>query len=164
MSPAPSTDHSRSVWPPQCCLHALSIPASSFLPWEFLRALLHHFQEAYPSLSWKCEHFPKPLQCTVLIPYHLGLTFRYGSPLHDQCHLVPAAKSFVGCLFWDLIPTDLHLLLLAVSLLNSPNLISSVQFSSVAPDSLRLHEPQHARPPCPSPTPGVHPNSCPLSR
>ena len=31
-------------------------------------------------------------------------------------------------------------------------------------DSLRLHESQHARPPCPSPTPGVHPNSCPSSR
>ena len=27
-------------------------------------------------------------------------------------------------------------------------------------DSLQLHEPQHARPPCPSPTPGVHPNPC----
>ena len=32
------------------------------------------------------------------------------------------------------------------------------------PDSLWPHEPQHARPPCPSPAPGVHPNSCPLSR
>ena len=31
-------------------------------------------------------------------------------------------------------------------------------------DSLRPHEPQHARPPCPSPTPGVHPNPCPLSQ
>ena len=31
-------------------------------------------------------------------------------------------------------------------------------------DSLRPHEPQHARPPCPSPTPGVHPNPCPSSR
>ena len=30
-------------------------------------------------------------------------------------------------------------------------------------DSLWPHEPQHARPPCPSPTPGVHPNPCPLS-
>ena len=41
---------------------------------------------------------------------------------------------------------------------------SSVQFSrSVVSDSLRPHEPQHARPPCPSPTPGVHPNTCPLS-
>ena len=42
---------------------------------------------------------------------------------------------------------------------------SSVQFSrSVVSDSLRPHESQHARPPCPSPTPGVYPNPCPLSR
>ena len=42
---------------------------------------------------------------------------------------------------------------------------SSVQFSrSVTSDSLRPHELQHARPPCPSPTHGVYPNSCPLSR
>ena len=40
----------------------------------------------------------------------------------------------------------------------------SVQFShSVVSDSLRPHEPQHARPPCPSPTPGVYSNSCPSS-
>ena len=47
--------------------------------------------------------------------------------------------------------------------------LSSVQFSSVhfscsvVSDSLRPHEPQHARPPCPSPTPGVHSDSHPLS-
>ena len=41
---------------------------------------------------------------------------------------------------------------------------SSVQFSrSVVSDPLRPYGLQHARPPCPSPTPGVHPNSCPLS-
>ena len=42
----------------------------------------------------------------------------------------------------------------------------SVQFSSVAQLclTLRPHEPQHARPPCPSRTPGVYSNSCPLSR
>ena len=40
----------------------------------------------------------------------------------------------------------------------------SVQFSlSVASNSLRPHESQHARPPCPSPTPGVYSNSCPSS-
>ena len=39
---------------------------------------------------------------------------------------------------------------------------SLVQFScSVVSDSLWPHESQHARPPCPSPTPGVHSNSCP---
>ena len=41
---------------------------------------------------------------------------------------------------------------------------SSVQFShSVMSDSLRPHESQHARSPCPSPAPGVHPNPCPSS-
>ena len=42
---------------------------------------------------------------------------------------------------------------------------SSVQFSrSVVSDPTRPHESQHARPPCPSPTPGVYPHSCPLSQ
>ena len=42
---------------------------------------------------------------------------------------------------------------------------SSVQFScSVVSNSLRPHELQHARPPCPSPTPEVHSNSHPFSR
>ena len=45
------------------------------------------------------------------------------------------------------------------------SLIMMVQFSrSVMSDSLRPHESQHASPPCPSPTPRVHPNPCPLSR
>jgi len=43
----------------------------------------------------------------------------------------------------------------------------SVQFSqfsrSVVSDSLQPHESQHARPPCPSPSPGVHSDSCPSS-
>ena len=40
-----------------------------------------------------------------------------------------------------------------------------VQFSrSVMSDSLRPHGLQHTRPPCPSPTPRVHPNPCPLSQ
>ena len=42
---------------------------------------------------------------------------------------------------------------------------SSVQFShSVVSDSLRSQEPQHSRPPCPSPTPGVQTNSCASSQ
>ena len=44
----------------------------------------------------------------------------------------------------------------------------SVQFTSVQllsrVQTLRHHESKHARPPCPSPTPGVHPNSCPSSQ
>ena len=43
--------------------------------------------------------------------------------------------------------------------------ISSVQFNhSIVSNSLQPHEPQHTRPPCPSQTPGVHPNPCPSSQ
>ena len=46
-----------------------------------------------------------------------------------------------------------------------PSIPCSFQFScSVVSDSLWPHELQHARPPCPSPTVGVHPNPCPSSR
>ena len=58
--------------------------------------------------------------------------------------------------------------LLSVNLpwsLESMNAFSSVQFSrSVVSDSLRPDGLQHARPPCPSSTPGVYSNSCPLSQ
>ena len=39
----------------------------------------------------------------------------------------------------------------------------NIQFISVTQSCLTLqpHESQHARPPCPSPAPGIHPNSCP---
>jgi len=52
-----------------------------------------------------------------------------------------------------------------VSLATQKSWQCSVQFSrSVVSSSLQPHESQHARPPCPSPTPGVHPNPCSLSR
>ena len=45
------------------------------------------------------------------------------------------------------------------------NPFSSVQFSrSVMSNSLRPHELQHTRPPCPSPTPGIHPRWCPSNQ
>ena len=49
---------------------------------------------------------------------------------------------------------------------NSPGQNTGVgqSVSSVVSDSLWPHGLQHARPPCPSPTPGIHSNSCPLSR
>ena len=66
---------------------------------------------------------------------------------------------------WDLV---LPLWLTLIESLRKGNVHPSglrVQFSrSVMSNSLRPHEPQHARPPCPSPTPRVHPNPCPLRR
>ena len=51
------------------------------------------------------------------------------------------------------------------AILISTTILSSLQFScSVMSDSLGPHGLQHARPHCPSPTPRVYPNSCPLSR
>ena len=48
---------------------------------------------------------------------------------------------------------------------NTHSMFSSVQFSRlVMSDSSQPHESQHARPPCPSPTPGAYWNSCPLSQ
>ena len=59
-----------------------------------------------------------------------------------------------------------HLLHLHSYILSHPlvRMALSVQFScSVVSDSLQPHESQHTRPPCPSPTPGVHSNPCPSS-
>ena len=51
------------------------------------------------------------------------------------------------------------------TILSQDSVFSSVQFShSVVSDSLQRHESQHTRPPCPSPTPRVHSNSCPSSQ
>ena len=55
--------------------------------------------------------------------------------------------------------------LLYLKWITNKDLLLSVQFScSVVSDSLQPHESQHARPPCPSPTPGVHSDSRPSSQ
>ena len=52
-----------------------------------------------------------------------------------------------------------------LNIFSSQEKCSSVQSShSVVSDSLRPHESQHARPPCPLPTPGDYSNSCPSSQ
>ena len=65
------------------------------------------------------------------------------------------------------IPLYLFVLMSVLNPHHHPLLLtfSSVQFSrSVLSDSLWPHESQHARPPCPSPTPRVHPDSRPSSQ
>ena len=93
-----------------------------------------------------------PLSMEILqgrIPEWVSMpSFRWSSQPRDQTQ----ASGMVGRFFtiwttWEAVST------------------ASVQFSrSVVSDSLRPHELQHARPPCPSPTPGVYSNLCPLSR
>ena len=62
-----------------------------------------------------------------------------------------------------ILPTKVHLV---KAMVFPVDMYSYDQFSSVSvvSDSLRPHESQHTRPPCPSPTPEVHLNSCPSSR
>ena len=69
--------------------------------------------------------------------------------------------------FWNSSSQYLKSCLPVYSALWSPwkNISQSVQFRrSVVSDSLWPHESQHARPPCPSPTPRVHSDSCPSSQ
>ena len=87
-----------------------------------------------------------------------GLLLSSRNPLHDCDNA--AVSSDQG---WPLAGSSTCLGAFSVSppLL----LVSSIQFSrSVVSDSLRPHELQHTRPPCPSPAPEVHPNPCPLSQ
>ena len=73
-------------------------------------------------------------------------------------------------LYYLEVPKSLQMVTTAIKLKDAYSLEeklwpTSVQFShSVMSDSLWPHESQHARPPCPSPTPRVHSNSCPSSR
>ena len=76
------------------------------------------------------------------------------SALHPWAHLMDRKEAFF---FWTFFKKS-HVMTMKETEI-------SVWFSySVVFDSLWPHESQHARPPCPSPTPGVHSDSCPLSR
>ena len=71
----------------------------------------------------------------------------------------------IWCLLLSVVPVITVNYTFVILFIKTIYLPLSVQFSSsVVSNSLQPHELQHARPPCPSPTHGVHPNSCPLSR
>ena len=76
------------------------------------------------------------------------------------------SKSFESKYFsWFSSPFNSYMKRVGVTSVSKYTKMASVQFScSVMSDSLRPHESQHARPPCPSPTPRVHSDSCPLSQ
>ena len=82
--------------------------------------------------------------------------------------LIPACGSSnpaFHIMYWCLKFHQIALIVLSYILLSILNYMCSVQFSrSVMSDSVRPHESQHASPPCPSPTPGVHSDSRPSSQ
>ena len=103
----------------------------------------------------KMVHFKFMFLFEVFSDWSLNNLFSSISWLLISLYLVSSAN-------WILIPGKTQRLsLFSVNL----QTLLSVQFNcSVVSDSLRPHELQHARSPCPSPTPGVHANSCPSSQ
>ena len=88
--------------------------------------------------------------------------FQCHSP--KSCHLHPLPQSPKDCSIHLCLFCCLSYRVIVTFFLNSIYM-HSVQFSrSVVSNSLRPHESQHTRPPCPSPTPGVHSDSRPLSQ
>ena len=144
----------------------------SFLPEEYLIIYTYHIFLIHSSVSghlgysqfahMKC--FAYPLYSINQIPPILQrppevilLLHEYFPPSSTTSHL------------WNVLEQKVHWLPgisdHGIGLSWQVRILSSVQFSrSVVSDSLQPHELQHARPPCPSPNPGVHSNSRPLSR
>ena len=149
----------------------------------FLKALIFHAlycavcsEGLSISTQETCSHFKDPshisppqgiFMCVIekflffFYQFCLGIV-----TLSQHCHFVETCQLFVSLpvflLIYELFQDRNHFQVLVdqySALRNSPN-TCSVQFSrSVVSDSLQPHGLQHARPPCPSPIPGVYPNS-----
>ena len=92
--------------------------------------------------------------------------FRAQPSLWSISHIRTWLGKTIALTIWTFVGKVMSLLFTTLSRLVIAFLpgTSSVQFScSVMSISLQPHEPQHARPPCPSSTPRVYPNLCPLS-
>ena len=113
------------------------------------------FIQSCPTLCDPTDYSPARLLCPWDFPgKNIGVGCHFVSPgdLPDP-GMEPGSPAVLGGFFTT------------VPLGSIPLIYSSVQSSrSVVSDSLRPHESQHTRPPCPSPSPGVHSNSCPSSR
>ena len=118
---------------------------------------------------WRAEHPKEDLACSQwLHPAHNHTrTIHTGAPparvckgTLPRCPLPPSAPlrpcfSLFGFSLWSPLWCQSY---------RAPRGISAQFSRSLVSDSLRPHEPQGARPPCPSPTPEVYSNSCPSSR
>ena len=126
----------------------------------------------YPvSCSLPCSSFQGILQVrkmeSVAKSSSRGIFLTQGSNLHLLCVLFRQEDSLPLVLSEKPIK-DAYVCIYSIShetmLLVCLYIFSSVQFSrSVVSDFLHPHELQHVRPPCPSPTPRLYSNSCPLS-
>ena len=133
---------------------------------DYTRPLWDHNIEAESTLKCSCAWTPRSLKtCCPSVSMHLSIPAQSCNLLREKL-----ARKTVICWWvrgvekwwrkWENIP-----FYNMSSLWIKHFQFSSVQFSRwVVSDSLRPHELPHARPPCPSPTPRVHSDSCPSSQ
>ena len=112
-------------------------------------------------------HIHRSSEATKKNPLSTSLDFRWWkSILLPWFMLCVCVCEYVWlCVHWYYYTSNPLWRNLSKNIFNLHLRFSSVQFShSVVSDSLRPHELQHVRPPCPSPIPGFHPNPCPSSQ
>ena len=172
--------HYFNIYPCHCSdssillLHTLWLYGyNTFCSSSNLLMIFHHVSSLECWQINYCEHLGTSLCMDIGFHFSLG-EFRNGSYVTcifgfiRNCQIVFQSSCTILHSQWQCMRVPF---VLKKSLIYSGFLIAflligvSVQFShSVVSDSLRPHESQHARPPCPSPTPGVHSDSRPLSQ
>ena len=128
-----------------CCLFLLYIKIPS------IYRSLHLLNLLTPASNPPPTHCPLATISLFSICLILFLYQRYVR----WCHILDSTYKCYGMVF-------VFLTSLSMIISSSTHVAANgIQFSSVVSDSLRPHESQHTRPPCPTPSPGVHSNSCP---
>ena len=126
--------------------------------YENIKMVNVHISQSVSSVTQLCPAVCNPMDCSLL-----GSSYPWDFPGKNTGE---GGHFLLQGIFLTR-GSKLHLLHWQVDSLplNHQGNPTSYQFScSVVSDSLRPHELQHARPPCPSPTPRAYPNSCPLSQ
>ena len=112
---------------------------------------------------WSGLPFPSPMHESENWKWSRSSCVQPSATPWTAAYQAPQSMGFSKQEYWSGVPLPSPGRLL-LSFLTSLLCLSSVQFSHpLLFDSMRPHGRQHARPPCPSPTPGVYPNSRPLS-
>ena len=161
---------------PQGCVASPEAWAGAQAPCHVVSPLHRPTCLVSPAVSYKGAPSSGPRRCPARTAFLDPLRIRCRHLLvHFLSSLLPGSLPPELALQWGDGSPDLHLHGLSLCsrpggwapqslLLRHEHRAQSVQFScSVVSDSLWLHGPQHARPPCPSPTSGACSNSCPSS-
>ena len=120
----------------------------------------------HPSGSSQCTSLKHPVSCIKpgLVIHFNMILYMFQCHYPKSSHPFPLPHSPKDCSIHLCLFCRLTYRVIVTIFLNSIYM-HWVQFShSVVSDSLQPHESQHTRPPCASPTPGVHSDSCPSSQ